>query len=518
MIKIKRAVISVFDKRGIVKFAKELQKLNIEILSTGGTASLLKKNKIKVINVSKYTKHPEILGGRVKTLHPKIHAGILALRDNKGHIKEVSRYDVELIDMVVVNLYPFLKTISKKNVKMKDVIENIDIGGPTMLRSAAKNYQHVVPVVDPQDYDGVIDELKKNKGISEEASRELAIKCFKHTARYDSTISNYLSDRFYPIEFPDILNISFNKIQDLRYGENPHQRGAFYREQLIKEACVSNAKQLHGKELSFNNILDANDALELVKDFDKPTAAVIKHTSPSGVATRKKIEDAYKTAYQADPMSAFGGVVALNRRCNLATAKIMKSLFIEVVVCPRFEKDALKLLKQKKNIRLLETGALKEPYYGKSYEKDFRKVVGGLLIQTKTFPKILEKNFKIVTKRKPTKNEIKDMIFAWKVNKHVKSNSIVFAKNEATVGIGAGQMSRVDSSMIAARKAGKKAKGAVMSSDAFFPFRDGVDEAAKAGVKAIIQPGGSIRDKEIIDAANEHGMAMVFTGIRLFKH
>ena len=518
MIKIKRALLSVFEKEGIVKFAKELQKLKIEILSTSGTAALLKKNKIKVVDISEYTKHPEILGGRVKTLHPKIHAGILAVRDNKGHIKEINKYDIGLIDMVVVNLYPFLQVISKKNVKMEEVIENIDIGGPAMLRSAAKNYEHVVSVVDPQDYNRVIDELKKGKGISENTSRALAIKCFMHTARYDSTISNYLCDKFSPLEFPEIMNISFNKIQDLRYGENPHQNAAFYREQIVREACIANAKQLHGKELSFNNILDANDALELVKDFSEPTAAVIKHTNPSGVATRAKIEDAYKLAHEADPLSAFGSVVALNRPCNLAIAKIMKPLFIEVVICPKFENDALKLLKEKKNIRLLETGQLGVSYYGKCYEKDFKRVVGGLLVQTKTFPEILEKNFKIVTKRKPTKDEIKDMIFAWNVTKHVKSNSIVFAKDLVTVGIGAGQMSRVDSSMIAARKAGEKAKNSVMCSDAFFPFRDGVDEAAKAGVKAIIQPGGSIRDQEVIDAANEHGMTMVFTGIRLFKH
>ncbi len=518
MIKIKRALISVFNKEGIVKFAKELQKSNIEILSTGGTAALLKKNKIKVIDVSEYTKHPEILDGRVKTLHPKIHAGILAVRDNKGHVKEIGKYDINLIDMVVVNLYPFLKTIAKEHVTMQELIKNIDIGGPTMLRSASKNYQHVVSVVDPNDYGMIINELKKNKTISEKTSRLLAIKCFKHTARYDSTISNYLCDRFNVGEFPEIINLSYNKIQDLRYGENPHQSAAFYREQIVKEACISNAKQLHGKELSFNNILDANDALELIKDFDEPTAAVIKHTNPSGVASRAKIEDAYRLAHQADPMSAFGSVVALNRPCNLAIAKIMKPLFIEVVICPKFENDALKLLKEKKNIRLLETGPLKVGHYGKRYEKDFKKVVGGLLVQTKTFPKILEKNFKIVTKRKPTKAEINDMIFAWKVNKHVKSNSVLFVKDSVTVGIGAGQMSRVDSSMIAARKAGEKAKDSVMSSDAFFPFRDGIDEAAKAGVKAIIQPGGSIRDQEVIDAANEHGMAMVFTGIRLFKH
>ena len=515
MAPIKRALISVSDKEGIVEFAKGLRQLGIELISTGGTAGLLRKNSIKVIEISRFSKQPEIFEGRVKTLTQKIHGGILAVRDKKEHQEEMKRYGIEAIDMVVVNLYPFLETILKKDVQMKDVIEQIDIGGPAMIRSAAKNYRHVTAVVHPADYGRILEKLQKNKGsVSEETRLFLAYKAFKYTARYDATISNYLHDRFYPNHLPEILNLTYDKVQKLRYGENPHQTAAFYKSPTFRETSVSNAKQLQGKELSFNNILDANDALELIKDFKEPAAAVIKHTNPCGVAVRKTIEDAFKAAYDADPMSAFGGIVALNRPCSAKIANMLKPLFLEVVICPKFEMDALCILKQKNKLRLLETGK-----FGRfQREFDYKRVVGGMLVQTRTFPEMLKKNFKVVTKRKPSAKEIEDMIFAWKVNKHVKSNSLVFAKNLTTVGIGAGQMSRVDAAMIAAKKAGKRAVGSVMSSDAFFPFRDAVDEAAKAGVKAIIQPGGSIRDKEIIDAANEHGMAMVVTGIRLFKH
>ena len=515
MAKIKRALLSVSDKKGIVEFAKGLRSMGIEIISTGGTANLLRNNDIRAIEISTFADQPEMMEGRVKTLTPKIHGGILAIRDKKLHIREMKKHGIKPIDMVVVNLYPFLETILKKNVSMNEVIEQIDIGGPAMIRSAAKNFKHVAVVVQPQDYPAILKELQKNKGaLPEETKRFLAYKAFKYTARYDATIGNYLHDRFYPKHFPDILNLTYDKVQQLRYGENPHQQATFYKNPTFRGVSVANAKQLQGKQLSFNNILDANDAFELVKDFKRPTAAVIKHTNPSGVATRDSIDKAFRAAYDADPMSAFGGIVALNRPCARNVAQMLLPIFIEVVIAPRFEKGALRILRKKGKLRLLETGTL-EKYH---YEFDYRRVVGGMLVQTRTFPEMVQKHFHVVTKRKPTPEEIKDMLFAWKVNKHVKSNSVVFVKDMTTVGIGAGQMSRVDSSMIAAKKAGRRAVGSVLSSDAFFPFRDGVDEAAKAGVKAIIQPGGSIRDKEVIEAADEHGMAMVFTGIRLFKH
>jgi len=514
MSKIKTALISVSDKEGIVEFAKALKRSKIEILSTGGTASLLKKNKIPVTLISDYTGQEEILDGRVKTLHPKISGGILAIRKNKKHMAEIKKQDIKLIDLVVVNLYPFEKTISDEKVKLKDAIENIDIGGPSLIRAAAKNSEDVVIVTDKNDYKSVTDELKKNRKITNETKQILMVKAFQHTAQYDTIINNFFQNQFYPEEFPSTLNLTFEKIQDLIYGENPYQKGAFYKEPFIKEACVSNIKQLHGKELSFNNILDVNDAFELVKGFKEPAAAVIKHTNPCGVATAKIIEEAYRKAHETDPMSAFGSIVALNRNCNLEIAKIMKDLFIEVIVCPKFEKNALNLLKQKKNIRLLETGTVDKTEQG----YDMKKMVGGMLVQTKNFPELTKKDLKIVSNRIPSEEEINSMLFAFIVNKHVKSNAIVFVKDNVTVGIGAGQMSRVDAVKLAAIKSNGKSKGAVMSSDAFFPFRDGIDEAAKAGITAIIQPGGSIRDQEIIDSVNEHGMVMVFTGIRLFKH
>ena len=514
MSKIKRALISVSDKEGIVEFAKAISKLKIEILSTGGTASLLKKKGIPVTLISEYTGQEEILDGRVKTLHPKIAGGILAIRKNKKHMAEIKRQDIKLIDMVVVNLYPFEKTISDGKVKLESAIENIDIGGPSLIRAAAKNSEDVAVLVDKNDYKLIIEELKKQGKVNNETKQRLMIKAFEHTAKYDSIINNFFQNKFYPEELPSILNLNFEKIFDLRYGENPYQKGAFYKEPFIKEACVSDVTKLHGKELSYNNILDVNDAFELVKDFEEPAAAVIKHTNPCGVATAKTIEEAYRKAHETDPISAFGSVVALNRNCNLEIAKIMNDLFIEVVVCPKFEKNALNLLKEKKNIRLLETGSIEKTEQG----YDMKKMVGGMLVQTRNFPELAKKDLKIVSNRIPSEEEIDSMLFAFKVNKHVKSNSIVFAKDNVTVGIGAGQMSRVDAVKIAAIKSKGASKGAVMSSDAFFPFRDGIDEAAKAGVIAVIQPGGSIRDKEVIDAVNEQGMAMVFTNIRLFKH
>jgi phosphoribosylaminoimidazolecarboxamide formyltransferase/IMP cyclohydrolase len=514
MPKIRTALISVSDKEGIVEFAKVLKKLGIEIISTGGTASLLKKNDIKVVSVSDYTGQEEILNGRVKSLHPKIFGGILAARKNKKHMEEIKKQGIKPIDMVVVNLYPFEKAISCEKASLKEAIENIDIGGPCLIRAAAKNADDIVVVVDKRDYSSVVEELRASGSVKDSTRHKLMVKAFNHTAAYDSIISNFFQNEFCPDEFADTIVLSFKKAQDLRYGENPYQKSAFYRELFVKECCVASTKQLHGKELSYNNILDVNEAFELVKDFEEPTAAVIKHTNPCGVASAPTIEEAYRKAHETDPLSAFGSIVALNRNCNAEIAKIMKGLFIEVVVCPKFEKNALKLLKQKKNIRLLETGGIAKT--SKGY--DVKKVVGGALIQTRNFPKLEKKDLKLVTNRIPSEDELNSMLFAFKVNKHVKSNSIVFAKGKVTVGIGAGQMSRVDAVKIAAIKSNGKSKGAVMSSDAFFPFRDGIDEAAKAGITAVIQPGGSIRDQEVIDAANEHGMAMVFTGIRLFKH
>ena len=508
---IKTALISVSNKEGVVDFAKHLSRLGIKIISTGKTAKLLKQNKVKVTLVSEVTKYPEMLDGRLKSIHPNIFAGILADRKSRKHVNELKKSKITPIDMVVVNFYPFEETIIKK-AKIKEIIESIDIGGPSLVRAAAKNYKSVVVVVDTNDYNLVIEKIKSKK-IDESARANLAAKAFLHTARYETIIGRYFSYKFLQT-FPEIYNFTFKKIQDLRYGENPHQKAAFYKSYWINETCVSTAKQLQGKELSYNNILDANDAFELVKDFDRPTAAVIKHTNPSGVASASKIEDAYRKAYETDTTSAFGSVVALNRACNAKIAQMMKPLFVEVIICPKFEKDALNILKDKKNLRLLETGPIIKDYRS----LDMRRVVGGLLVQTRQYPDLSKNNLKFVTKRKPTKEELNALIFAWKTNKHVKSNSIVLAKGNVTVGIGAGQMSRVDAAKLAVIKSEGKCQGSVMSSDAFFPFRDGVDEAAKAGVTAIIQPGGSIRDKEVIEAANEYNIAMVFTGVRLFKH
>ena len=509
---IKTALISVSNKEGVVDFARQLSKLGIRIISTGDTAKLLKQNKISVTLVSEITKFPEMLDGRVKSVHPNIFAGILADRSSKKHMGELKKSKIGLIDIVAVNFYPFEESVIK-NAKIKEIIENIDIGGPSLVSAAAKNYNNVIVAVDPRDYSSIIEKIKSRK-IDDAERAKLAAKAFLHIARYETIIGRYFAESFLPDSFPEIYNFTFKKLQDLRYGENPHQKAAFYKSFLVPETCVSNAKQLQGKELSYNNILDANDAFELVKDFDMPTAAVIKHTNPSGVASASKIEEAYKNAYETDPTSAFGSVVAFNRPCNSEIAKLMQKLFVEVIICPSFDADAIDILKEKKNLRLLETGPIVKDYRS----PDMRRVVGGMLVQTRQFPDLSKKNLKIVTKRKPTKEEINAMIFAWKVNKHVKSNSIVLAKGNATVGIGAGQMSRVDSVKLAVMKSGGKCRGSVMSSDAFFPFRDGVDEAAKNGVTAIIQPGGSIRDDEVIQAANEHNIAMAFTGIRLFKH
>lgn len=524
MLKIKRALISVSDKAGLGDLVKVLNRFGVEILSTGGTAKAIRDFGIQVLDVSEYTGFPEMLDGRVKTLHPKVHAGLLALREDEEHMETVKKHGIGLIDMVVVNLYPFEKTVSKPNVKPPDAIENIDIGGPSMLRSAAKNHKSVCVVCDPSDYGRVIGELEKNSGsISEDLLKEFGIKVFAKTSAYDSAIHSFFTQ--YSIRnthneqgFPPILNLSFTKLQDLRYGENPHQKAAFYRDELSDESGVAGAVQLHGKELSFNNIIDLNAALEMVKEFEEPAAAIIKHTNPCGTAAAKTLTRAYIDALDCDRLSAFGSVVGFNRTVDaeLADTILKEADFVECIIAPSYELKALEALKVKKNLRLIEvknfsSGTAK-------YGKDMKKVTGGLLVQDRDVVCTKESDLKVVTKVKPTKDQLRSMLFGFVVAKHVKSNAIVISEGTKTVGVGAGQMSRVDSVKIAAQKAGPRAKGATLASDAFFPKEDGIEEAVGAGVKAIIQPGGSIRDKEVIAAADKLGITMVFTGVRHFKH
>ena len=514
MSKIKRALVSVYDKTGIIEFCRNLHRLGIEIIATGGTTKLLKENKIPVKNVSDITNFPEILNGRVKTLHPKILGGILALREKQEHVSELKKHDIKPIDMVVSNLYPFEKVTSKEDIHLKEALENIDIGGPNMIRAAAKNFENVVVVVDPKDYDEVIKELKENGDISKKSRSRLAIEAFRHTSKYDWIIHKFLEKNVSePTEFPELLNLTYKKIYDLRYGENPHQKGAFYREFEIKEPCVTNAEQLSGKKLSWTNVLDLNSALEVVKEFDEPTVSIIKHTSPCGVACGTNLYDAFEKAYSSDPLSAFGGIVGANRKIDLTTAKRMSECHFDAIIAHDFEGDALELLKKRNVLILMKTGKLT---HNQVKHFDMVTVKGGLLVQEHdSFPL---KDIKTVTKVKPSSKDMDSMLFAWKVVKHVKSNAIVLVKGKRTVGIGMGQTSRVDSVKIAIKRAGDESKGSVMASDGFFPFRDSIDEAKKAGVVAIIQPGGSVKDKEVIDAANEHGISMVFTGMRAFRH
>jgi len=521
--KIKLALVSVSDKTGIVEFAQELVKMDIKILSTGGTAGLLTESGISVREVSDYTGFSEMMDGRLKTLHPKIHGGLLALRDNAEHTNQAKEHGIEFIDMVVVNLYPFEDTIARPDVELSEAIENIDIGGPTMIRSAAKNYRHVAVVTNPGQYESVIAELKENTGeLSSETKFALAKAAFAHTAHYDTVISSYLTNLDQPsaVELPATLELNYEKIQDLRYGENPHQKAAFYRGHSLSEPSVASARQLHGKELSFNNILDLHAALEIVKDFDEPTAAIIKHNNPCGVASHSNLAQAYRDALDCDPLSAFGSIIALNREVDLETAEAIRQAaragsHPEAVIAPGYAEDALKRLKRSKDLRLMEVGELgaRNPQV-----KEVKTVLGGILVQDRDLHELQPSDLKVVTEKQPTPGQLESMMFAFKVCKHVKSNTILLAQGKKTVGIGAGQMSRVDSSIIAARKAEDRAKGAVLASDALIPFRDGVDAAAEAGVAAIIQTGGSMRDEEVIAAANEHGMAMVFTGVRHFKH
>jgi phosphoribosylaminoimidazolecarboxamide formyltransferase/IMP cyclohydrolase len=518
MLKVKRALMSVSDKSGILELARELDKIGVEILSTGGTAKLLRENNIPVKEVSEYTGFPEMLDGRVKTLHPKIHAGLLALRDNPAHMNTLKEHNIGLIDMVVVNLYPFEKTAQKPGVSIEEAIENIDIGGPSMLRSAAKNHRSVAVVCNPARYPQIIEELRQNKGaLSGELLCDLGVEVFAHTSRYDAAINSYLS-RYFKKDipgagFPQEINLCFEKIQDLRYGENPHQRAAFYREKGKSRGLV-NFRQLQGKELSFNNILDLNSAYELAKEFSLPAAVIVKHNNPCGVAEDKSLEKAFLAAWKCDPLSAFGGIVALNRPLGLRTAKIIaQSGFLECIIAPSIEKDAGECFKDKKNLRLIECPDL-EPVA----EPDLKRISGWLLLQDKDLATLEASSLKAVTKRKPTKQEMESLLFAWKVAKHVRSNAIVLARAKATVGIGAGQMSRVDAVMIAKRKAAKLVKNSCLASDAFFPKEDAVVEAAKAGVRAVIQPGGSIADAEIIKACDKYKVAMVTCGMRHFKH
>jgi phosphoribosylaminoimidazolecarboxamide formyltransferase/IMP cyclohydrolase len=515
---IRRALISVTDKSGVVDFAEALKEFGVEILSTGGTAAQLRQKGIAVTDVSDYTGFPEMMDGRLKTLHPKVHGGLLALRDNEEHMKSLNEQGIGLIDMVVINLYRFEDTVAREDCTLEDAVENIDIGGPTMLRAAAKNYRFVSVVTDPADYSKIIDEMRKTGGkISESTNFALATKTFQLTARYDAAISNYLG-RIKPEgkkDFPDTFTVQFIKAQDLRYGENPHQKAAFYRERDILSPAISNANQIQGKELSYNNIMDSDAAWQMASDFELPTAVIMKHSNPCGAATSDNtIAEAYKKSLETDPVSAFGGIVAFNRRVDKNTAEEMAKIFLEVVIAPGFDDDALEILNTKKNLRLLEVSSA-----GRTVaDYDYRRVVGGILIQERD--KIDEdiRNARVVTKRTPTEEEYQALDFAWHVVKHVKSNAIVFATKDQLIGVGAGQMSRVDSVKIARMKANLPTEGTVLASDAFFPFRDGIDMAAEAGITAIIQPGGSIRDEESIQAANEHGIAMIFTGKRHFRH
>ena len=513
----KRALISVSNKEGVVEFGRELEKLGFEIISSSGTAKVLKENGIKVIEVSEITGFPEIMGGRVKTLHPKIHGGLLAVRDNEEYMKQLKELGIIPIDIVAINLYPFEETV-KKGANLDEIIENIDIGGPAMVRASAKNFKYTTIIVDPVDYKLVIEELKKNGEVSYETRKRLSLKAFRHTALYDSIIATVLNEKLGINEkFPEELTIPLRKRQILRYGENPHQEGALYISPVENDGLtVAESEVLHGKEMSFNNYLDVEGAINLVKEFDEPACVIVKHSNPSGVAIRENLEEAYREALRRDPKSAFGGIVAFNRTVDLNTAKAIAEIFLEVVIAPDFEGDAYEYLKnKKKNLRIVKV---------KNFEKlsngyDYRRISGGLLIQDRDLE--LYKELKVVSNRKPTEKELEDLIFAFKIVKHCKSNSVVIAKDKASVGIGVGQQSRVDSLETAIKKAkefGLDLNGAVLASEAFFPFRDSIDIAAREGITAVIQPGGSIRDNEVIEAVNEYKMAMIFTGMRHFKH
>lgn len=509
----KRALISVFDKSGIVDFAKSLHGMGWEIISTGGTSKKLKEEGINVMDISDLTKFPECFDGRVKTLHPNVEGGILAIRDNDKHKQQMAELGIEPIDMVVCNLYPFKQTILKEGVSHEEIIENIDIGGPTMIRAAAKNYPFVTVITDPEDYDQVINEIKENGDTTLATKESLAAKVFIHTAHYDSLIANYFTKRL-NIHSAKTLTLTYEKKQDLRYGENPHQQATFYTQVQETEGTLTGAIQLQGKELSYNNIGDTDGALEALKEFDEPTIVAAKHANPCGVGSADTLSKAFQKAYEADPVSIYGGIVAANREIDKATAELMSPIFLEVIVAPSFSEEAMAILGKKKNLRLLQLPHIEKHDYTTPKAKT---VLGGLLIQDMDL-KLLEDDLKVVTERQPSEKEMEDLLFAWKVVKHAKSNAIVLAKDKCTTGVGPGQVSRIWALENAIRQGGERIAGSVLASDAFFPFSDCVEAAHKAGVTAIIQPGGSIRDEESIVAANKYGIAMIFTGIRHFKH
>ena len=525
--KVQQALISVSDKRGLVDFARELAALGVNILSTGGTAKLLRDAGLKVTDVSDYTGFPEMLDGRVKTLHPKVHGGILGIRGNAAHAATMQQHDIPPIDLVVVNLYPFAQTVAKKDCTLGDAIENIDIGGPTMVRAAAKNHGNeaggVGVITEPEDYAPVVEELKANRGaLSYKTRFALAKKAFTHTARYDAAISNWLTSLDpdnKPTTFPERLQLAFDKVDTMRYGENPHQQAAFYREPVAVPGSIANYEQLQGKELSYNNIADSDAAWECVKAFDTTACVIVKHANPCGVAIAPTALEAYKKAFKTDPTSAFGGIIAFNCAIDKATAEAVSGQFAEVIIAPEISADARAVFAAKQNLRVL---VVPLPSQGRAERVlDFKRVGGGLLVQTADVARISQSDLKVVTKRAPSAQEMTDLLFAWRVAKYVKSNTIVYCKDGMTTGVGAGQMSRVDSARIAAIKAennGLTVVGSVAASDAFFPFRDGLDVLAKAGATAVIQPGGSVRDAEVIAAADEQNIAMVFTGFRHFRH
>jgi phosphoribosylaminoimidazolecarboxamide formyltransferase/IMP cyclohydrolase len=514
-----KALISVSDKTGIVEFARNLENLGIEIISTGGTYTKLKEAGIKAIEISELTGFPECLDGRVKTLHPKVHAGILAMRSKKEHMKQLEDLNIDTIDFVIVNLYPFKQTILKENVTREEAVENIDIGGPTMLRSAAKNYQDVAVITDPNDYQLVIEELKKNGTVSIETKFYLMYKVFEHTASYDAMICNYIKNERKDESLPQKLTLTYEKVQEMRYGENPHQKAALYKEVGACKGSLTTAEQLNGKELSFNNINDTNGALELLKEFEEPTVVACKHGNPCGVGSAQDIYTAWRKAFEADKVSIFGGIVTVNREVTKKMAEEMAEIFLEVIVAPSYEKEALEIFQTKKNLRILELPeiSLKQP----ESAYDIKKINGGVIVQT-IDSKLLD-GYEVVTNRKPTEQELEDLMFTWKIVKYVKSNGIALGKEKQSIGIGPGQVNRIWATRQSVEHAeeliGKEVtKGAVLASDAFFPFSDCVEEAHKAGITAIIQPGGSIKDQDSIDKCNEYGISMIFTGMRHFRH
>jgi phosphoribosylaminoimidazolecarboxamide formyltransferase/IMP cyclohydrolase len=518
-IPVRRALLSVSDKNGIEDFARALHELGIELLSTGGTCRLLQQAGLPVTEVSDYTGFPEMMDGRVKTLHPKVHGGILGRRGQDDAVMEA--HGIAPIDLVVVNLYPFEATVARDDCSLEDAIENIDIGGPTMVRAAAKNHAYVTIVTRSEDYSRVLEDLRGNAGCTRLETRfDLAVRAFEHTAAYDGAIANYLGQKVEgaAADFPRTINLHFEQAQQMRYGENPHQRAAFYRERGAPAACVASARQLQGKALSFNNVADTDAALECVKTFADPTCVIVKHANPCGVASASRLLEAYERAFATDPESAFGGIIAFNRELDAETAaRIVEQQFVEVIIAPGVSDEAIPVIAAKKNVRLLTCGEIGATLP----DMDYKRVSGGLLVQDRDLGRIDMDELKVVTRVAPDENQRRDLLFAWRVARYVKSNAIVYARDAQTVGVGAGQMSRVNSArigIIKAEHAGLAVRGSVMASDAFFPFRDGIDNAAEAGVSAIIQPGGSMRDEEVIAAADEHGIAMVFTGMRHFRH